>query len=238
MDIDNLLIVIVLLTIAFFISRTSVKFKKMLLPSIAMILLVYKIAEYSYYIFNLELDKLPIEFSTLAYFLFGVVILFKIKELYPVAAFASFISGIGYLLVFIFMGDQYVVIHGFYSTVIALSSHFILLLGSVLLKNIAIVKYKDIKYILAYTILYLIYVWIMNSLIDYSGAYLFINLLLKADLLRNMLSTTDIANHIYLLYYIIIVNIYLLVIFLFFLIYRKDDFKLKKNKHISKKKVH
>jgi hypothetical protein len=192
-----------------------------------MILLVYKIAEYSFYIINLEVDKIPIEFSTLAYFLFGIVILFKIKELYPVAAFASFISGIGYLLVFIFMGDQYVVIHGFYSTLIALSSHFILLLGSVLLKNIAIVKYKDIKYIIIYTLFYLVYVWAMNSIIDYSGSYLFINLLLSAEILENMLATTDIASYIYLLYYIIIVGIYLVVILLFFIIYRKDDFKFK-----------
>lgn len=227
MNIYNLITVITLLVIAFFISRTSIKFKRKLLPSIAMILLVYKIAEYSFYIINLEVDKIPIEFSTLAYFLFGIVILFKIKELYPVAAFASFISGIGYLLVFIFMGDQYVVIHGFYSTLIALSSHFILLLGSVLLKNIAIVKYKDIKYIIIYTIFYLIYVWAMNSIIDYSGSYLFINLLLSAELLENMLATTDIASYIYLLYYIIIVGIYLVVILLFFIIYRKDDFKFK-----------
>jgi hypothetical protein len=225
MNIYNLISVIVLLSIAFFISRTSIKFKRMLLPSIAIILLVYKIAEYSYYIINLEVDKLPIEFSTLAYFLFGIVILFKIKELYAVSAFASFISGIGYLLVFIFMGDQYVEIHGFYSTVIALSSHFILLLGSVLLKNIAIVKYKDIKYIIIYTLFYLVYVWIMNSLIDYSGSYLFINLLLKADLLRSMLSTSDITNFVYLLYYIIIVSIYLLVIFIFFKIYERDHSK-------------
>ncbi|BCR36660.1 hypothetical protein MPAN_015530 [Mariniplasma anaerobium] len=190
-----------------------------------MILLVYKIAEYSYYIINLEVDKIPIEFSTLAYFLFGVVVLFKIKELYPVAAFASFISGIGYLLVFIFMGDQYVVIHGFYSTLIALSSHFILLLGSVLLKNIAIAKTKDIKYIIIYTVFYLIYVGIMNIIIDYSQSYLFINLLLKAEILENMLSTTDIANYIYWLYYIIIVGIYLLVIFIFFKIYERDHSK-------------
>ncbi|WP_176239306.1 hypothetical protein [Mariniplasma anaerobium] len=225
MNIYNLLTVIILLVIAFFISRTSTKFKRKLLPSIAMILLVYKIAEYSYYIINLEVDKIPIEFSTLAYFLFGVVVLFKIKELYPVAAFASFISGIGYLLVFIFMGDQYVVIHGFYSTLIALSSHFILLLGSVLLKNIAIAKTKDIKYIIIYTVFYLIYVGIMNIIIDYSQSYLFINLLLKAEILENMLSTTDIANYIYWLYYIIIVGIYLLVIFIFFKIYERDHSK-------------
>lgn len=228
MYLDNLIVVILLLTIAFFISRTSLKFKKMLLPSIAMILLVYKMAEYSYYIINLEVDKIPIEFSTLAYFLFGIVILFKIKELYPVAAFASFISGIGYLLVFIFMGDQYIHIHGFYSTLIALSSHFILLLGSVLLKNIAIATYKDIKYIIIYTVLYLIYVGIMNMIIDYSQSYLFINLLLKADLLRNMLSTQDIAAFAYWLYYIIIVSIYLLVIFIFFKIY--EDRKSRKIK--------
>lgn len=228
MYLDNLIVVILLLTIAFFISRTCLKFKKMLLPSIAMILLVYKIAEYSYYIINLEVDKIPIEFSTLAYFLFGIVILFKIKELYPVAAFASFISGIGYLLVFIFMGDQYIHIHGFYSTLIALSSHFILLLGSVLLKNIAIATYKDIKYIIIYTVLYLIYVGIMNMIIDYSQSYLFINLLLKADILRNMLSTQDIAAFAYWLYYIIIVSIYLLVIFIFFKIY--EDRKSRKIK--------
>jgi hypothetical protein len=197
----------------------------MLLPSIAMILLVYKTAEYSYYLLNLEIDKFPIEFSTLAYFLFGIVILFKIKELYTVAAFASFISGIGYLLVFIFMGDQYIVIHGFYSTVIALSSHFILLLGSVLLKNIAIAKHKDIKYIIIYTVFYLIYVWVMNAFIDYSGSYLFINLLVKGDLLRNILATEDIAVFAYWLYYIILVSMYLSIIFIFFKIY--EDRKTK-----------
>ncbi len=227
MNIYTLILSVFVLVIGFLISRTSLKFKKMILLSIAVILLMYKSAEYSFYIINQELDKIPIEFSTLAYFLFGIVIIFKIKELYAVAAFASFISGIGYLLVFIFMGSRYVEIHGFYSTVIAFTSHSILFIASVLLKNIVVAKTKDIKYIVIYTAIYVAYVFIINALIDLSASYIFINLLLQGDLLRNLLGTTDISIFTYILYYIIIHSIYGVIIFIFFKIYK--DKRLPKN---------
>lgn len=220
MNIYTLLLSISVLVLGYFVSRTSLKFKNKILPSIAFVLLVYKIAEYSFYIINKELDKIPIEYSTLAYFLFGIVILFKIKELYPVAAFASFISGIGYLLVFIFMGSRYVEIHGFYSTLIAFNSHSILFLASVLLKNNTVAKPKDIKYIIIYTAIYVVYVFIVNALIDLSASYIFINLLLQGDLLRNLLGTTDISVITYILYYIVIHSIYGVIIYIFFQIYK------------------
>ncbi len=44
-----------------------------------------------------NLYKIPIEFSTITYFLLPIFILFKKRELIEIFAFLGFVSGIGYL---------------------------------------------------------------------------------------------------------------------------------------------
>ncbi|BCR36659.1 hypothetical protein [Mariniplasma anaerobium] len=219
----NLWVIIIALNAilsAILMSRVQKKKKRMLLLSIAFLLLIYKITEYTIYGLNLEIGKIPIEFSTLSYFLFGITILFHIKTFYPVAAFASFISGIGYLIAFIFIGEQYVLVNGLYTTIVSFTSHFILFFGSILLKSFFEIKKEHIKYILIYTVIYLIYVIIVNSFVNLDNSFLFIQILLKADILAYLMPSQATDGFAYFIYYFSIFMIYRLTLSIFYKIFK------------------
>jgi hypothetical protein len=209
---------------AIFMSKVHKKKKRMILLSIAILLLIYKITEYTIYGLNLEIGKVPIEFSTLSYFLFGMTILFHIKLLYPIAAFTSFISGIGYLIAFIFIGEQYVLVNGLYTTIVSFTSHFILFFGSILLKSFFEVKKEHIKYILVYTVIYLIYVIIVNSFINLDDSFLFIQILLKADILAYFIPSQAVDGFVYFIYYFSIFMIYRLTLSIFYKIFKHNRY--------------
>lgn len=224
MNIWVMMIALTAIILAIFMSKIQKKKKRMVLLSIACLLLIYKITEYTIYGLNLEIGRIPIEFSTLSYFLFGITIVFHIKILYPIAAFTSFISGIGYLLAFIFIGEQYVLVNGLYTTIVSFTSHFILFFGSILLKSFFEIKKEHIKHILVYTVIYLIYVIIVNSFVNLDNSFLFIQLLLKADFLAYLVPNQAIDGFIYFIYYFTIFMVYRLALSIFYKIFKQNKY--------------
>lgn len=82
---------------------------------LSLFLFLYKLTEYTIFGLTMQLDKIPLEFSTITYFVYSISVLFNIKKMRAIAAFMGFISGIGYLITFMLMGDVFYEINGFYT---------------------------------------------------------------------------------------------------------------------------
>ena len=103
MNVYGLLLSISLIIVSFLL--LNIRKKRQVLWLISIIMLIYKVVEYMVYFYRGELTKIPIEYSAIAYFIFSIVIVFKIKRFYGLAGFVACLSGFGYLIAFPFMGD-------------------------------------------------------------------------------------------------------------------------------------
>ncbi|OHE40418.1 MAG: hypothetical protein A2102_00375 [Tenericutes bacterium GWF2_38_8] len=207
-----------ILCIGVWLTRLQGKPRKITLYTLAIGLFLYKAIEYTIYGLNMQLNKIPLEFSTMSYFIFSISVIFNIKKLSSVAAFCAFVSGIGYLLSFMVIGNQYFENNGFQLAVMAFLNHSILFLGSMLLVKQIDFNSKEISNILKFTFVYVFYVIIMNQLIPFTQQYIFIRVLLGADLLSSLFPNHVFTSYEYLLYFLLIFTIYRVFISLFFLI--------------------
>jgi hypothetical protein len=165
MNVYGLILSISLIFISFIM--LNIRHKRQVLWVLSVVMLVYKAIEYAYYLLSGELTKLPIEYSALAYFIFSIVIVFKIKKYYGLAGFVACLSGFGYLIAFPFMGDGSFINHGVYLTIAALVNHLFLFMGSLFLMTFYKYQKNDLKIIMSYTIFYVIYVLIASYFISF-----------------------------------------------------------------------
>ena len=189
------------------------KYKFGILYILSIILLVYKTIEYTIYGLNLESSKIPIEYSTISYFIFSLTTLFKIKKMYSIASFLAFISGIGYLVAFSVVGDIFMDQQCVMITVIALVNHTILFIGSLIIISHYKIERSESKNIFIFTALYLFYVITMNLFFDFTKENIFIQMLLGVDF---RYIDVGFLSHVYLLYFLILVIIYNMVMKLYF----------------------
>ena len=200
------------------LTQLNEKPRKIILFLLAISLLTYKTIEYTIYGLNLQLNKIPLEFSTMTYFIFSISVIFNIKKLSSITAFCAFVSGIGYLLSFMFVGDQYFMNNGFQLTIMALLNHSILFIGSMLLVKQIDFNSKEISNILKFTFIYVCYVIAVNHFIQFTQEYVFIRILLGADILNSIFPNHVFTSYEYLLYFLIVFAIYRVCISLFFFI--------------------
>ena len=205
------MIVIFLMTTIVIRSRHKMIFLHMITLS----LFSYKLIEYTIYGLNLELVKIPIEYSTIAYFTFSLTVLFKFKKMYGIAAFIAFISGIGYLLAFSVVGHIFILEQGLLITMIALTNHTILFLGSMIVISQHKFNKTESKHILVFTTFYLLYVVTLNLFFDFSSEHIFIQKLLGIDL--SPIAESSIS-FLYLLYFLTLVIMYQFIMKVFFYI--------------------
>jgi len=95
---------------------------------LSMFLLLYKAFEYGYLNVTGHLAY-PMEISTVTYFMFSIIYLFKIKKFYHVAAFFGIISGIGFFSYYTTLGFMSTLYFGIYKHIMATIFHGILLIG-------------------------------------------------------------------------------------------------------------
>lgn len=175
MNVYGMILSIFLIVISFLM--LNIKHKREALWIISIIMLVYKIIEYIVYFISGELTKLPIEYSALGYFIFSTVVVFKIKRVYGFAGFVACLSGFGYLIAFPFMGDGSFINHGVYLTIAALVNHLFLFMGSLFLMTFHEYKKSDLKIIMNYTVLYVVYVLIVSYFISFDRTHFIVALL-------------------------------------------------------------
>lgn len=198
-----------------FISKTISK-KLVLIASIYLFL--YKAVEYTIYGLNLELSKIPVEYSTITYFLLSITVIFEIKQIKPLAAFMGFISGLGYVIVFIFLGSSYYEHQGLFTTNMAFINHSIIFIISLLLMRDVKFHLVDKKKIFLFTTISIVYVIFITRFITFTQDYIFILMLLGGDLLKLIIPKGYISSYDYLIYFLSLLILYQVVIHLFIVI--------------------
>ena len=191
------------------------RYQHLVLKTTACALLLYKTIEYTLYGLFLDVTKIPLEYSTLSYFIFTIAVIFHIKKMMPIASFMGFISGIGYIISFIFLADRYFDQNGFNVTMMAFINHSILYLGSILvMKDFSFMNITK-KQILSFTAVYVMYVIIINRYVTFPQPFIFIRMLLGGDLLIYLFGNNHISSYDYLLYFLLLFILYQVVIMIF-----------------------
>lgn len=144
--------------------------------------------------------KLPIELSTISYFLVPVILYFNIKRLNIWAVYASILSGALYYFSMIVAGQQLYGHFPVYSYLTSLFNHGTLLIYSVImLKNVKF--FKSERYIIWIGLLAtIVYALLMRPLVTHPGR-VFIFEVLDADLVNAYFSSYGVVA--YSIYYIL-----------------------------------
>lgn len=191
------------------------RYGRLVLLTTSSCLLVYKSIEYTLYGLHLDLSKIPIEYSTLTYFIFSITVLFNIKKLIPLASFMGFVSGFGYLLSLMFLANSYFEHNGTYVTLMAFINHSIVFIGGIILMKDYTFQKIAKKDILIFTSLYIVYVVIIERMVTFTQSFIFIRMLLGGDILKELFPQINPTSYDYLFYFFILFIIYYLVINLF-----------------------
>lgn len=208
------------------------RFRYIFLVTSSLSLLIYKSVEYTLYGLFLDVTKIPLEFSTLTYFIFSITALFHIKKWIPLASFMGFISGLGYLISFIFLSDQYFLHNGVSITLMALINHSIIFIGGMILMKDHTFEKIAKKDILTFTSFYIFYVILMERLITFNKSFIFIRMLLGGDILKELFPSMTFTSYDYLLYFLMLFILYQLAIHLFiYLNHFINHFKQGENHH-------
>ncbi|TNF08071.1 MAG: hypothetical protein EP317_03750 [Bacillota bacterium] len=202
MNIVFFAISIIILGIGIILSKMPYRQRHHTTLALAWIIFSYKMIEYTIHALHFRLEKIPLEFSTITYFIFSITIIFNIKSLKTIATFMSFITGIGYLTSFIFLGQSFYAQNGVYITTAALINHSIVYLGSMMMIKNIIWNPKEEKKILIFSIIYIIYVSVLDMFVTFSQQFIFIRMLLGADVLYRLVPQNNYTSYMYLLYYI------------------------------------
>ena len=205
----------IIILLGLFMLRFKTPTSNKIITIFAIYLLIYKTVEYTLYGLNLQVSKIPIEYSTITYFLFSIQVIFGIKSLKPIASFMGFVSGLGYLIVFMFLATQYIEHQGQFTTMMAFVNHSIVFMGSLLLMKSEQFHKMDKRAILSFTMIYLIYVIIVNQFVIFTQSYIFILMLLQGDLLERLAPSGRLSAIDYLSYFLAIFLIYQLCIQVF-----------------------
>lgn len=178
-----------------------------------------------------NLYKIPIEFSTITYFLLPIFILFKKRELIEIFAFLGFVSGIGYLSLFILSGDTLYQLNGLYNTVQGLINHSIIFILS-----IYCMRYKPHKLltlrIWITTFILIAYALVISLIVDYSNQSIFITRVLEGKVVIDFLNPIF-AKFSIIIYYLIIFSFYHLSIYLYIYLNKRYSNSLSINKNLQ-----
>lgn len=178
--------------------------------ALALFILFNKGIEIAYGLAQGNINKIPIEYSTITYFLLPIAILCKKEQLKKIFSFMGFLSGIGYLLTFIFAGSTIYEINGMYHTIQGFINHSILYALSVQVMKEQPLAKIEIKIWLT-TVFLVYYMVAISMIIDYSESVLFIREVLTGSSIISRL------NHwlhfdVRLIYYLGVAGIYHILI--------------------------
>lgn len=108
------------------------KIVAIILVTLSLIILPWKIIEFSYYGLVLHNGTYPIEISHISYFVFSIIILSGIKRLYFTAGTFAFLSGVGYMIGGIVSPKTILTTLEFHIVIMGIASHMILVFGGML----------------------------------------------------------------------------------------------------------
>lgn len=143
--------------------------------------------------------KIPIELSTISYFVVPIILYFHIKKLYIWAVYASFVSGFLYYVSMIIAGQMLYGDFPIYSYSTSLFNHGTLLVYSIIVANDLVFRRREMYIIHFGLIITIVYALLMRPIITHPGR-IFIYMILDAELVKEYF--LNIKNIMYPLYYI------------------------------------
>lgn len=205
----------------------------LLINLLAIFLISYKAIELFIEVVVLKhYGRYPVEYSTIFYFFFPIVILLRGKILYGTASTGAFISGLGYLITIIFnisnMLEMQMAINNLHGFLIGMLSHCILFYLSILM--LARYKFNYKKEVLIsnlISIIILTHAEIMSNIIDFTEYNLFVYMLNNADILPFFQNKGIVYTGIY---FIISAMVYNIIVIGF---YYLNNYFFNKNQHIE-----
>lgn len=209
----------------------KIKYGKLVMQILACALLVYKTYIFASYYAD-GLTFVPIEISTISYFLVAITLIFSIKKFYIISSFFGIISGLGFYVFYIILGFKMPSIMPLNEVIIGSLCHgYLLLAGLYLFKNNTFEKSEKTKLWIS------IFAMLTWSLSFYDkGLYgtKFIFYIIKPDFLY-VFSIPVLNILMQVLYFALLTLIYSQVIRLF--IFLNHKVTLKNAEVISKSKV-
>jgi len=177
---------------------------------LAIFLIVNKGTETLYRLIQGQWDSIPIEYSTITYFVLPLVILFNIEDWKRAFAFMGLLSSSTYLVSFFLTGQIIYENNGLYNTVQGFINHSVLLGISFPIMREKPFKNTN-KLIWIGTLIMILYMVIVSSFIDYSNKYLFIAILLTDNVVIDQFKQVPFFG-IIAVYYLIACIIYQFII--------------------------
>lgn len=170
--------------------------------------------------------KIPIEFSTITYFMLPIAILTKKQTLIDVFVFFGFLAGFSYLILFIFSGNTIYTLNGLYNTVQGLINH-----SAILVLGLYFMKYYPRKHlalkIWIITWMLVIYMFAISFIIDYSDRSLFVARLLKGTFFVNLFNPIF-TKYSILVYYLLLIIVYHFIIQIYIIINKRFSHQINK----------
>ena len=220
---------LIILFILFLILTIFLKNKfiiKLIIYSIAIVLLVWKTIEFTYYGVT-NTGTYPIEFSHISYFVYGVIILSGIKKFYFTAGIYGLLSGIGYIIGGVASPKTMLTSLPPYLVIMGYISHMLLLLGGLLtLFKVKRYPLKDIYITYVFLALTFIFAYLVKIKVFYPDANNLNSLVIIKLVDGSLLEYLGIVNEIFWLRILVSCVIYI-VIALFVLIIIKINNKVK-----------
>ncbi len=216
------LLLFVGLNVAVFTLRDKPELSYKIAYGIAFFLILYKTSEYIYWQAVGQHLKVPVEFSAISYFLFGITIVFRIKKLDVLGAFCGFLAGMFYSVASWVSPDSFVnngLQESIFLFIMAIVNHHALYFGSILM--IANVRRFEIKKTwwcnLVGIAVMIGYSWIMHLFTPYTELYgklIFIRI--TDGSILNYLFPSLVVTPLFTAIYFVVVSILFTFLLLFF----------------------
>lgn len=166
-----MLMLFITLNVIVFLLRNKPNLSYAISYTIALLLLIYKIGENIRWQVIGDHMNFPVEFSALSYFLFGIFVVFRIRQADTFAVFAAILAGTMYHVAFWVRPDSFLPGGNVsYLLVMAIVNHSLLYLGGMLmLANARKFRLCDCYQSVIGLGLLIAYSWIIHLYTDYSA---------------------------------------------------------------------
>ena len=164
------------LNVAVFALRKKPELSYKIAYGIAFFLILYKTSEYIYWQAVGQHLKVPVEFSAVSYFLFGLTTVFRIKKLDALGVFCGFLAGMFYSVASWVSPDSFVnsgLEESIFLFVMAIINHHALYFGSIpMMANVRRFKIKESWWCILIGVAVMIgYSWLMHLFTPYTELY-------------------------------------------------------------------
>lgn len=209
----------ILINVMIFLLRNKPQLSYAISYSIACFLFVYKTTEYIYYqAVGLHM-QFPMEISAMAYFIFSILVVFRLKKIDGFGAFLGVLAGLVYSAGWWISPTTFVLNeeHMFFKVMAVMNHHLVYTGGMLMLTNVRKYRYSSFwQYLLGLGLL-IGYSWIIHLFTPYTeangGTTPTAIQITSASVLENIMPADKIQTWHVAVYYVVVSIVLLLIVF-------------------------